>query len=313
MLPEGARADALDSIDAVRNRGAGFYEHFLGVRRASVKAGRTLVDLLARPQALENDGSPAPGALATVADVAMYSALRLTLDPRFRMPTFSLTLQILRQVPTGRVYAHGEVLELSDQIGVARCRLAGESGEVLAEATCSNALVLRQEDGTRPPLWYGAPESQTPVPADPDTLSDAEHRTVEHVERSLELRGPDGPFADFLGLEWQTRGTGASAAYWPLGPHLRNHVGQIHGGALFGTLALAATVCAPTQARPRLVEQHVQLLRAPAGDELRVHARVLRQGRQLISVEGEVLDVGGRVIARSLATLLAAREPSEEA
>ena len=72
---------------------------------------------------------------------------------------------------------------------------------------------------------------------------------------------------------------------------------------MFGALAEAALCCLPREANPQLLEQHVEFVRPGNGSSMRVEARLLRRGRQLISAEGAIVDGDGQTLARGLATL----------
>jgi uncharacterized protein (TIGR00369 family) len=138
---------------------------------------------------------------------------------------------------------------------------------------------------------------------DPADLNAEEKRLLRRVEESLTMDGQDGPYANYLGIEWQDRGTGRSSGVWPLGPHLWNRATHVHGGALFGALAIAALACLPDETGVRVAEQHTQYVRPGVGTELRVQASMLRRGQMLSFVSAEVADAEGETVAAALVTL----------
>jgi uncharacterized protein (TIGR00369 family) len=300
---ELARRDALEALSSIRMRGGRFYRDYLGVRSLPHSDGGCDSFLMVRRQALGPRGAPAPGALGTLADVELGWALRQAVGANRRLATFALNLRIVRDEPAIRLDSCGQIVSLLDQIGMAHCRMTDDRGRLVAEATGTFAV--------RPPQkmddWQlslqdvnGADPAQS---LSPDELDDAERRLLGLAESSALLSGPDGPYADFLGIAWESRGDGSARATWLLGPHLWNRSNHVHGGAIFGSLAEAVLACLPQEARPRLVEQHVQLIRPGLGGKLHLEAKVVRHGQRLTSAEATLLDDRERIVARALATL----------
>jgi uncharacterized protein (TIGR00369 family) len=300
---EAARRDALEALSAIRMRGGRFYRDYLGVRSLPHSDGGCDSFLMVRRQSLGPRGTPAPGALGTLADVELGWALRQAVGANRRLATFGLNLRIVRDEPSIRLDSCGQIVSLLDQIGMAHCRMTDDQGRLVAEATGTFAV--------RPPQkvddWQiSLPDADSPEPVSllsPGDLDDAGRRLLSHVENSAQMDGPDGPYADYLGIAWERRGEGSARATWHLGPHLWNRSNHVHGGAIFGSLAEAVLACLPREARPRLVEQHVQLIRPGVGDHLRLEAKLIRHGQRLTSAEASILDDRGRTVARALATL----------
>lgn len=303
-LLAAARSEALEALAADRTSGVRFHRHFMGIRSNPSEDEGCRSLLLAHRQTLGPGGAPHPGALATLADVALAAALRRRLTAPQRVATFGLTLHIVRETPVPRVHSCAEPVSVDEGTGLARCLLTDPNGGLLAEASGSFAV--------RNPLTNTAwrmvardIEIGDPAPAPPAAaeLTAEERLVVAHVERTVPLDGPDGPYGSFLGIEWQERGTGRVRARWPLGPHLWNRSGHVHGGAVFGTLAAVSLACIPPGTGARLVEQHVQYVRPATGEGIRLEAEMLRRGQRLISVHATILDAQGRTIAGALSTL----------
>jgi uncharacterized protein (TIGR00369 family) len=300
---EAARRDALQSISAIRMRGGRFYRDYLGVRSLPHTDGGCDSFLMVREQALGPRGTPAPGALGTLADVDLGWALRRSVGANRRLATFGLNIRIVRDEPAIRLDSCGQKVSLLDQIGMAHCRMTDERGRLVAEATGTFAVRAPQKmDDWQ--LSLQEADSADPLHLlSPDELDDAERGLLDHVESSARLDGPDGPYGDYLGIAWLERGEGSARATWPLGPQLWNRSNHIHGGAIFGSLAEAVLACLPRDAKPRLVEQYVQLIRPGVGDRLHLEAKLIRHGQRLTSAEAAILDERGRTVARALATM----------
>ena len=134
-------------------------------------------------------------------------------------------------------------------------------------------------------------------------LDEQERMLVEHAELAATKGSQDGPYADYLDIEWRERGEGSAVGRWRLGPHLWNRSRHVHGGAMFGGLAEAVLACLPRSRTLRLVEQHVQLIRPGIGEELRLEARLIRRGQRLVFAEATALSSNDRVVSQALATM----------
>lgn len=300
---EAARRDALEAISAIRVRGGRFYRDYMGVRSLPHSDGGCDSFLKVSRQALGPTGTPAPGAIGTLADVDLGWALRRIVGTNRRLATFGLNIRIARHEPAIRLDSCGEIVSLVDQIGMARCRISDERGQLVAEATGSFAVRPAQK------LTDWETSIQNPDSIEPERiltpgeLDEAESWLLDHAESSAQVDGPDGPYASYLGISWEERGEGSARTRWILGPHLWNRALHVHGGGVFGGLAEAVLACLPRQTRPRLVEQYVQLIRPCVGDQVRLQAKLVRHGQRLSSAEAAILDDRDRIIARSLATI----------
>lgn len=295
------RHDALAALGAMRTHGYVFYREFMGANYVSSVDGVCHAAMPARFQTRGPSGAPALGALATLADIALASSWRPPVPPGQRLATVTMTLRVPREALTALVHARAEATWRADHVAASRCRLVDDRGGVLAEA--EGTFVVRT-----PPEWVklrtmlrrGGHEYAA---LNPSELDEVESGLLRQVERSLLQGSPDGPYLDFLGIVWETRGSGQAVGRWPMGPHLYNRAGHAQGGALCGALAGAALACFPPDAQLRLVEQYVQFIRPGVGTELRVEAALVRRGHQLLSAEASVLDGRGRTATRALVTL----------
>ncbi len=299
-----AGSRALQVFASMRTYGARFYREYMGIQSSLPLKGVGEASMPASPHTLGPRGFVAPGALATLADVALASSIRAFVAPRSRTATVGLTLQIVREVPTELVRARAEVVSGTSHTAVSQCHLTDDSGKVLALAT--GTFAIRPVPETGPWLPYAqdsAIAARDVVPVDPKELRDDELWLLKHVEVSLGGECLDGPYANYLRIEWLSRGTGRATAIWPLGPHLWNRVAHVHGGAIFGALAVAAAASLPENSRARVVEQHVQFARPGRGEALRVEANLLRRGQQLTSVHAQIVAEDDRSVASALVTL----------
>jgi len=126
----------------------------------------------------------------------------------------------------------------------------------------------------------------------------------------MEGRAPRPPAADVLGWQLQSvdPDAGTIEVAFTASDQFLNPVGVIQGGFLAAMLddtmgpALVATL-GPGQFAPT-ADLHVQFLRPARPGRLTGRGRVVRRGRDLAFLAGELLDESGQVVASATATAL---------
>ncbi len=112
------------------------------------------------------------------------------------------------------------------------------------------------------------------------------------------------PFFDHCEIERPFRENGRCIARAEAKPHLRNGFGMAHGGLLMTLLdACMAGACVSTLGENQSVvtiDMHVNFL-SPGFGVLTAEGKVLRGGRNIIVVEGEVRDEKQELVARATA------------
>ncbi|HET6399185.1 MAG TPA: PaaI family thioesterase, partial [Candidatus Thermoplasmatota archaeon] len=93
-----------------------------------------------------------------------------------------------------------------------------------------------------------------------------------------------------------------------IGEASANATGAVHGGLVAGLAdsAMGLTVSGMLAAGTTCtnVDLHLRFLRPPGRGTLRAYARVLRWGRNVVSMECDVEDGQGRLVARAASTFL---------
>ena len=121
---------------------------------------------------------------------------------------------------------------------------------------------------------------------------------------------PQAPISEALSF-WITEvGDGFAAFEGEPGPHLLNPMGSVHGGWAL-TLIDSVGGCAAHSLLPpgsgyATVETKANFARPITGKtgRVRAEARVVAQGRQIISSEARVLDGAGKVLAHGVSTVM---------
>ncbi len=116
------------------------------------------------------------------------------------------------------------------------------------------------------------------------------------------------PFAKHLGLVIESMEPGATRMSCRLQDHMMNSWGTAHGGVIMTMLdvclCMAARTLHPDSAGVMTIDMSTAFIDA-GRDPLQVEARVLRNGRSLIFVEGEVRNTDGGLVAKAQGTVRA--------
>jgi uncharacterized protein (TIGR00369 family) len=115
-------------------------------------------------------------------------------------------------------------------------------------------------------------------------------------------------FAAHLGIEQVALEPGVARMACALKPHMTNSWGIAHGGVIMTlldvTLCMAARTLHPHSAGIMTIELSTAFIDGGKGT-LQSEARVLRNGRSLIFVEGEVRNEDGTLVAKAQGTVRA--------
>ena len=113
------------------------------------------------------------------------------------------------------------------------------------------------------------------------------------------------PFYEHLGLELASLGEGQCVIRLPFAAHFGNSRGEVHGGIAASLLditlsqAVRSTLEGPTNIAT--ISMTMSYL-APAHGVLTCAGAVVRAGRSIAFVEGEVTDEKGRAVCRAVGT-----------
>ena len=132
----------------------------------------------------------------------------------------------------------------------------------------------------------------------------------ELLQGMLDGRFPGPPITQALSFRLTEVGEGTAVFEGDPGRHLLNPMGIVHGGWTM-TLIDSATGCAAHSLLPAgvgytTIETKVNFSRAIRADtgRVRAEARVVSQGRQIISAEAYVKARDGKLLAHGTSTLL---------
>jgi uncharacterized protein (TIGR00369 family) len=115
------------------------------------------------------------------------------------------------------------------------------------------------------------------------------------------------PFVAHLGLTTEALGEGTARLSMPLPGHFTNSLGTAHGGVIMSLLDVALCTAArtlhPESVGVITIDLSTSFIGGGKGAKLIAEARVLRDGRGLIFVEGEAKNEDGSLVAKAIATV----------
>jgi acyl-CoA thioesterase len=127
---------------------------------------------------------------------------------------------------------------------------------------------------------------------------------LERIERAIEAV----PYARLLGIELEKVALGEATLTLAIRPELSQNHGVVHGGAIASLIDTATAFAILTLLEPdervTTVDLTISYLRPALEGQLRATARVLRQGRRLLTVSAEVTDTSGTLLATALSTYI---------
>lgn len=115
------------------------------------------------------------------------------------------------------------------------------------------------------------------------------------------------PFVQHLGLTTESLGEGTARLSMPLPEHFTNSLGTAHGGVIMSLLDVALCTAARTLHPDSIgvitIDLSTSFIGGGKGSKLVAEARVLKNGRSLIFVEGEAKNEDGSLVAKSIGTV----------
>ncbi|HEU5323308.1 MAG TPA: PaaI family thioesterase [Methylomirabilota bacterium] len=300
--PEAVRL-GLAAIGRHRRRRLHLYGHLLDLGWHVVRPGTVRATLPVTRRLWDAGGALAETPVATLADVAMGMALRSRRSSAgVRFPTVSLDIQHGEAPRSGRVTAVASVFALDGSTGLVRCELTATGAKPVAVATGAFLCRPLPAGAEAPDLGLvrrASARLATRGPWDAG-LSHEERQFVLDLGRALERqRRADDPFAAYLGVETLDAPEGEARLRLPVASTLTNIVGHAQGGVVYG---LAALACARAGGG-RALAVSVRFLRPGVGPAIVASARVIHAGREVATVECDLADDDGRMVAAAIASV----------
>jgi acyl-coenzyme A thioesterase PaaI-like protein len=290
-------AAAVRAVARTRAHGMHYYGHVLGVTTSPAGPPRPYLS----PDPAVTPGAVPPVSLASVADLAMGSAVRAALSPGRRLGTVSMTLHHTGPTAAAPVATDASVVWMApdESQAVTRCDLTDGTGRLVGVAQ-GWLMTLPPPDGVQMRLLpWERDELPEIEPLSDDDLDAVERAAVAAtVEAAARARARGTSVSEELTAPtWTGAADGTASGTLALGPSITNRVGHVQGGALYGiALAAAAQAAGPGL---EVAEGHIQFLRPGDGEVLTAEATVTRRGRAAVFAEA-LLTVDGKDVVTGL-------------
>ena len=115
------------------------------------------------------------------------------------------------------------------------------------------------------------------------------------------------PFIGLLGIATDELGRGTAKLSLPVRAELTNSMGKVHGGVIMSLLDVALCTAArtlhPDSQGVITINLSTSFIGAAEGERLLAEARVLKDGRSMSFVEGEVRNADGSLVAKAVGTV----------
>ena len=115
------------------------------------------------------------------------------------------------------------------------------------------------------------------------------------------------PFISHLKIRTEKLGEGNATLSLPIEEQITNSFGTVHGGAIMSLLDVALCTAArslhPDSIGVVTIDMSTSFIGGGTGDKLVAEARVLKNGRSTIFVEGEARNADGSLVAKAIATV----------
>jgi uncharacterized protein (TIGR00369 family) len=117
----------------------------------------------------------------------------------------------------------------------------------------------------------------------------------------------NSPFYKHMGLKVTGLGPGWATFEMPVGPHLLNVSGILHGGAITAIADSASGVALAIlldrdKERPVTIELKVNFCAPVKEGILRAHGQVVQKGKRIAICEVEVTEEDGKLVAKGIST-----------
>ena len=294
---------ALLAVGRTRALGLHFYGNFVGIGGSPAGLGTSRLSTDGEPPGIGAPGVSAV-ALATVADLAIGSAIRSHLEIGARMATATLSIQHPIHPVDGPVLGLGDAEAATGEQQSGRAVLVDPTGRPVGYAQGWFAALPPPPGWVQRPLpWEHKTLPSVSVPTH-DDLDEAESAAVASALAAGERARERGTSIseELLNFRWDAAveevADGRASGDLKNGPELANRVGHIQGGALYGAAAIVAAKALGVPLT-HLVDGHYQFLRIADGALLHGEATVLRRGRLASFVEAQ-LSVDGKAVGYGL-------------
>ena len=301
---ENIRQHMLQGIAAHRIAGLQFPSYFLGIAWQEITDRAAHLTLMEGPHCRRADGTIDLRAVGVLADHALATAARIGAMPGTRLAGIHMQLQFTGVPVTGDLSAKADLVGLNEgatlQRPLTEAKLYAHD-KVLCHASSEFVLLDPLPGAAAATMPWDCPE---PPPI--ASIEAHERVIVEAFDAALAKMSPQAAFIEhFWGAKPRRSAKGASNRI-PIGPHICNPSGHVHGGILAGLAAINANAAAP--ATMMLSNISVWCIGPGRGDALNIRSRIVHAGRAMAVVRTEIKTSGGERVLEAVSHHIARKK-----
>lgn len=298
---------SIQTLQAVKDYGWTYPSNYLDIYFEKISAEENISWMHVSEHCIGSDGLMSMPALGVFVDVGLSNAARATLGQKASLATVALRLGIRRQPGVGNLKAVSKVSANIDdtQMGAAftQVEVFTEHGELLASGSALMGLApfknsLNVDALPDAPRKFAALAACLPGAK---TYNPLIYAAAQRAQQQVEHKG--AAFIDhFWGAQLLSDSHAEPSLRFYRGHHLANRAGNVHGGVLYGLAAQAASAVVP--AGWRVAESSVQYLNAASDEYFETRLEVLRQGRNTVVVNCQIVSNENKKVLHSQWTFL---------
>jgi len=295
-------ARSIQTLQAVKDYGWTYPSNYLDIYFEKISAEENISWMQVDEHCIGSDGLMSMPALGVFVDVGLSNAARATLGQKASLATVALRLGIRRQPRAGMLKAVSKVsANIEDaQMGAAftQVDVFTEAGELLASGSALMGLAPFKNSLNVDAL-PDAPRSFAALAECLSNVQPDEAAVCQAAQQAqYQAKATGKAFIDHF---WAAMPQGEHLTSRSLrfyrGDHLANRSGNVHGGVLYGFAAQAASAVVPKGWR--VAESSVQYLNAASDEYFDTHLGVLRQGRNTVVVDCQIVSNKNKKVLHS--------------
>jgi uncharacterized protein (TIGR00369 family) len=245
-------------------------------------------------------------ALGVLLDIGLGSVTRIRSPLTQRPATVQLQVQMTGVPMTGHAVCHARILGHSERTAVKHVLSTGtvSCGDRVVAHTSGAFVMLDLPEGVtqaREPWVTDAHEVDREA-----ELDDYERAAVKRCAAAERAASAEHPFIERFWCGVPKGGDGTARLDVPVGAHLGNRTGHVHGGILLGMAVQVAGAAVPGMA---LSNVSAWFVRPGEGPRLKVRSKVVQQGRTLAVVRTQIASAEGKLVLEAASQHVLVREP----
>ena len=290
---ESIHQQVMRGIAAHRVPGLQFPSYFLGIAWHEITGSGARLALPEGPHLRSADGTIDLTAVGVLVDHALATAARIGAAPTMRLAGIYMQFQFTGVPIIGDLSAEANLIGHNEgatlQRPMASAKLSASTG-IICHASGEFVLLDRPPGAVAAMMPWQCPDPPPIV-----SMEAHEQAIVEAANMALAKTSPNAAFIEHFWSVTPQRSAKGAKSLVPIGMHICNPSGHVHGGILVGLAAIHAGAAAP--ASMMLSNISVWCISPGRGSALDIHSQILYAGRAIAVIRTEIkTDQGERVL-----------------